>query len=87
MGEAGLKACRKLAVDKLQSDPDASAVELMKIAVDRLAESPWHNGKNDTGKKYIDWEVLFRSRALPCPQKLTDYWLDDDKFPAKRGDA
>jgi hypothetical protein len=87
MGEAGLKACRRLAVDAKASDPDGFAVQLMKIAVDRLAESAWHNGKNSSGKRYLDWEILFRSRELPCPEKLTDFWLDDDKFPAMGGAA
>jgi hypothetical protein len=32
----------------------------MKLSIDRLADSPWHNGDNGTGAKYLDWEVLFR---------------------------
>jgi hypothetical protein len=59
----------------------------MKLAIDRLAESAWHNGANETGTKYLDWEVLFRGRNMPCPQKLTDYWLDDEKFSDRQHGA
>jgi hypothetical protein len=81
MGEAGLKACEKMARINNSANPAEDAIALMKVAIDRLAESPWHNGENATGAKYLDWEVLFRGRNAPSPQKLTDYWLDDDKFP------
>ncbi|MCU1248694.1 MAG: putative phage replication protein [Edaphobacter sp.] len=87
MGEAGLKACRRMAALSGSVAPDVDAIELMKLAIDRLAESPWHNGVNETRTKYLGWELLFRSRELPCPQKLTDYWLNDEKFPEKRGAA
>lgn len=81
MGEAGLKACEKLARLNNSLQPAEDAVALLKLAIDRLAESPWHNGENATGAKYLDWEVLFRGRNAPCPQKLIEFWLDDEKFP------
>jgi hypothetical protein len=87
MGEAGMQACRRMARLNGSPDPDAAAIVLMKIAVDRLRKSEFHNGKNDDGKKYLDWEVLFRGRNVPCPQKLTQYWLNDDKFPDEVGAA
>ena len=82
MGEAGLKACTKLARMNGSTTPSEDAISLMKLAIDRLAESPWHNGENERGTKYLDWEVLFRSRNMPSPQKLTDYWLNDEKWGA-----
>jgi hypothetical protein len=82
MGEAGLKACTKLARMNGSTQPSEDAISLMKLAIDRLSESPWHNGKNDSGAKYLDWELLFRGRNVPSPQKLTDYWLNDEKWGA-----
>jgi hypothetical protein len=82
MGEAGLKACEKWARMNGSTNPAEDAIELMKHAINRLAESPWHNGQNERGVKYLDWEVLFRSRNTPSPQKLTDYWLNDEKWGA-----
>lgn len=82
MGEAGLKACTKLARMNGSTKPAEDAVSLMKLAIDRLAESPWHNGENERGAKYLDWEGLFRGRNVPSPQKLTDYWLNDEKWGA-----
>ena len=81
MGEAGLRACEKLARLNGSADSARDAMALLRLAIDRLAESPWHNGENATGAKYLDWEVLFRGRNLSCPRKLIDYWLNDEKFP------
>jgi hypothetical protein len=81
MGEAGLRACEKLARLNGSTNPAVDAVALMKLAIDRLAESPWHNGQNENGAKYLDWELLFRGRNMVSPQKLTEYWLNDEKFP------
>jgi len=47
-------------------------VELMKLCVDRLATSPFHNGQNDRRKKYLDWEILFRSTDQ------MEKWLSDE---------
>lgn len=87
MGEAGLKACEKMARLNGSHDPAKDAVELLRLAIERLAAHPWHNGVNDTGTKYLDWELLFRGRNLRCPRKLIDYWLNDEKFPDTRGAA
>lgn len=80
MGEAGLKACVRLAKEQGSETPLEHAVELLKLAVDRLATSEFHNGKNGSHTKYLDWEVLFRGKDKPCPQKLTEYWLDDSRW-------
>ncbi len=43
----------------------------MKVAIDRFSADPFHNAENAGGKKYLDWELLCRSR-----EKFM-YWLDD----------
>lgn len=60
---------------RIESEPKLEkAVSLMKLCVDRLAASSFHNGKNEQGKKYLDWEILFRS--IDQMEK----WLDDSRF-------
>ena len=67
-GKARLEECCRIAAEpKLES-----AMALMKVCIDRLAASAFHNGDNRDGKKYLDWNHLFRSH-----EKLV-YWLDDD---------
>ena len=39
----------------------AKATELMNIAVQALADSDYHQGKNDKKQPYNDWEIVFRS--------------------------
>ena len=40
----------------------SKAEELMRIAVDAIAVSPWHCGENPSGKKYQSWENhMFRT--------------------------
>jgi hypothetical protein len=82
MGEAGLKACEKWARMNGSAQPSEDAIGLMKLAIDRLAGNPFHNGDNDRGAKYLDWEVLFRSRNVKSPQKLFELWLNDEKWGA-----
>lgn len=67
-GKARLEECLRMAAEpKMQN-----AVRMLKVCVDRLAASPFHNGDNKDARKYLDWDHLFRSE-----KKLT-YWLDDD---------
>lgn len=74
-------AARLRELSKRAGSLDA-AVSLMKLCVDRLADSRFHNGKNDNGKKYLDWETLFRD------MDRTERWLDDDRFASsERGDV
>jgi hypothetical protein len=61
-------------------DPLDAASKLFRVAVDRLADSPFHNGKNDQGKTYLDWHQLFRSKDFPSPTKLVEFWLDDSRW-------
>lgn len=59
-GVSRYRECRQ----KTRGDP-GRAVELMKLAIDRMAESDFHMGRSakSNGKKYIDWELhLFKSR-------------------------
>jgi len=57
------------------AEPKAeNATAMMKLCIDRLAKSAFHNGKNDRGQKFIDWEILFRS------QEQMEKWLNDDNF-------
>lgn len=59
-GVSRYRECRQ----KTRGDP-GRAVELMKLAIDRMAESDFHTGRSakSNGKKYIDWELhLFKSR-------------------------
>ncbi len=68
MGRTRLAECCRMAAEpKLDN-----AVQMMRLCIDRLAASTFHNGDNSAGKKYRDWGHLFRSE-----EKLT-YWLDDD---------
>lgn len=56
-------------------------VGLMRLCVDRLKQSPFHNGKNDQHKKYLDWEILFRST------EQMEKWLDDERWTDTKGAA
>jgi hypothetical protein len=58
------------------AEPKAeNATAMMKLCIDRLHKSSFHNGVNDRGQKYIDWEILFRS------QEQMEKWLNDDSYP------
>ena len=65
---------------KAPDNPHDAASKLFRVAVDRLADSDFHNGKNDQGKQYLDWHQLFRSKDFPTPTKLVEYWLDDSRW-------
>jgi hypothetical protein len=39
-----------------------SAIAIGKLMIDRMKADQFHNGMNDRGKKYLDWELLFRDR-------------------------
>ena len=79
MGVQGLKACIELAIELGKEDPPGVAVEYLKEAIDRMAVDKWHSGENPSRTKYLDWEHLFRGQKKPCPRKLTEYWLNDDR--------
>lgn len=46
---------------------------MMRLCVDRLAASAFHNGDNQQNRKYVDWS----DHLFPSEKKLT-FWLDDD---------
>jgi hypothetical protein len=56
------------------------AMELFRLAVDRLVNSPFHNGKNDQGRQYTDWHQLFTSKGYSSPRKLLEFWLEDSNW-------
>ena len=68
----GVARVRDLWPRAVEPKPE-SVTELMKLCVDRLASSPFHNGKNQQGKKYLDWEILFRST------EQMEKWLSDEE--------
>jgi hypothetical protein len=67
----GLARLRDL---KKRSGSWESAIELATLCIERLHASPWHNGKNPTGQKYLSWEILFRST------EQMESWLDDERL-------
>jgi hypothetical protein len=74
-GKARIEECLRMAEEpKLRN-----AVTMMKLCVDRLAASAFHNGDNKDNKKYVDWsKQLFGSEG-----KLIS-WLDDDIQPGRK---
>jgi hypothetical protein len=72
-GRARLEECLRMAAEpKLDN-----AVAMMKVCIDRLAASAFHNGDNREAKKYLDWDHLFRNH-----EKLVR-WLDDDNHSGR----
>ncbi len=60
MARARLKEC----VARAREPQLENATNVMRLCVDRLKSSKWHNGDNPEGKKWLTWEILFRSRAV-----------------------
>jgi hypothetical protein len=81
-GISGFKSLVAFAERCDSPDPLQAASDLFRVAVDRLANSPFHNGRNDQGNTYLDWHQLFRSKDHPSPTKLLEVWLDDERWPA-----
>jgi hypothetical protein len=81
-GLSGFKSLVAFAERCDSPDPLQAASDLFRVAVDRLANSPFHNGRNDQGRTYLDWHQLFRSKDHPSPTKLLEVWLDDERWPA-----
>jgi hypothetical protein len=81
-GVSGFKSLVAFAERCESPNPLQAASDLFRVAVDRLANSPFHNGRNDQGKTYLDWHQLFRSKDHPSPTKLLEVWLDDERWPA-----
>jgi hypothetical protein len=65
------------------ADHEATILGWFETAIHRLADSDFHNGKNDRKKTYNDFENLFSSQEHKSPDHLTDYWLNDEKFGEK----
>ena len=83
MGRRGFEELVKYAKRHQHAHPQTAAKQLFEAAIDRLASSEFHNGKNDQGRTYLDWHHLFRGKGYPSPTKLVEFWLDDDKWERK----
>jgi hypothetical protein len=70
MARARLKEC----FARAREPQLENATNVMRICVDRLKSSQWHNGHNPGGKKYLNWEILFRSR------EQFEKWINDENF-------
>jgi hypothetical protein len=72
MARARLKEC----FARAREPQLENATNVMRLCVDRLKSSRWHNGNNPGGKKYLDWEILFRNR------EQFEKWINDENFCA-----
>jgi biotin operon repressor len=71
--------CNELAIPE---DEQAGAIlEWLCDAVEFMSADKFHNGQNDNHAKHNDWENLFSGGKWNSPDKLTDYWLNNYKFP------
>ena len=70
MARARLKEC----FARVREPQLENAANVMKLCVDRLKVSKWHNGNNPGCKKYLTWEILFRSR------EQFEKWINDENF-------
>jgi hypothetical protein len=70
MARARLKECSARAREPQLEN----ATNVMKLCVDRLKASKWHNGNNPGGKKYLTWEILFRNR------EQFEKWINDENY-------
>ena len=81
MGRRGFESLIQFAKHRKVENPHDIAVELFRLAVDRLVSSPFHAGKNDQGRQYLDWHQLFMGKGHPSPRKLLEFWLEDSRWP------
>jgi hypothetical protein len=70
MARARLKEC----FARAREPQLENATNVMKLCVDRLKASKWHNGNNPGGKKYLTWEILFRNR------EQFEKWINDENY-------
>jgi len=82
MGRRGFDSLITFAGSRGAPEPPRIAGELFRCAVDRLVSSPFHAGKNDQGRQYLDWHQLFNGKGYPSPRKLLEFWLDDNRWQA-----
>ncbi len=84
MGIEGLKKAARYADRVGSQNPEHDALNLLKLAIERMPHDRWHNGE-ESGTKYLGWEQLFTSTRFKG-NKLVDYWLNEDNA-AKWGAA
>jgi hypothetical protein len=85
LGIDGLRTAARYARKSGSANPEIVALELLKLAIERMPLDRWHNGEESGGTKYLDWEQLFTSKTYR-DRKLVDYWLNEDNA-AKWGAA
>lgn len=85
-GEKGWTAlklkCR--AEDVPEEDQPGAILDMFCDAVDAMKSNAYHNGQNEHRAMYNDWEDLFAGGQRHSPDKLTDYWLNENKSPTRR---
>ena len=80
MGRKGFESLISFAKEREAPEPIDAAVKLFRIAVDRMAGSPFHSGQNEQGTSYNAWQHLFAGKGYPSPRKLLEFWLDDKRW-------
>jgi hypothetical protein len=70
MARARLKEC----FARVRDPQLENATNVLKLTIDRLKDSKWHNGQNPDGKKYLTWEILFRT------SEQFEKWTNDENF-------
>ena len=80
MGRRGFESLIAFAKSRGAPEPHRSAGDLFRCAVDRLVASPFHAGKNDQGRQYLDWHQLFAGKGYSSPSRVLEFWLDDNRW-------
>jgi DNA-binding Lrp family transcriptional regulator len=61
MGIARAKDLLRRVKGETEEEKYLNVEGIMKLCVDRMMESPFHRGENEQKKKWLEWELLFRS--------------------------
>ncbi len=73
------RKCKELGIQ--DDERPAAILDWLCAAIEFMKADKFHNGQNDVRTKYNDWEYLFRGKDFKSPDKLTDFWLNNYKFP------
>jgi hypothetical protein len=73
------RKCKELGIQ--EDERPAAVLDWLCAAIEFMKADKFHNGQNDQRTKYNDWEYLFRGKDFKSPDKLTDFWLNNYKFP------
>jgi len=77
-GLARLRDC----MEKAKEPKLENAAAMMKVAVDRLARSPLHNGENKQGRCYLEWETHFLRKDW---DEFHVFWVEDRNWKCPTG--